>query len=81
MSTRYPFSPESAHLPTANAAALKKDPAGRFVLVFDPAVKEGAMWQGIAPQNFSGDPTVWPLSAIMYLNKEMPQRMWFGWDL
>lgn len=56
MSTRYPFSPESAHLPTANAAALKKDPAGRFVLVFDPAIKEGAMWQGIAPQNFSGTP-------------------------
>lgn len=58
MSTRFILTPESAHFPSAGAAALKKDPAGRMVLAFDAAAIETVYWAGITPQNFSGTPNV-----------------------
>ncbi len=51
--TRAVFTPESAHFPAANFAALGLVNA-RPVLAFDAATSEAAYWTFIAPQGLAG---------------------------
>jgi len=60
--TRYALTPESAHFPSTNFAALTALANGRFVLAFDKDTDEAAMWSFVAPQGLSG-----ALSAVLFL--------------
>lgn len=53
MATRFVFTPESAHFPSSNPAALTLINR-RPVLAFDAATDESAYWTGIAPQGLTG---------------------------
>lgn len=59
--TRYALTPESAHFPSTNFAALTALNA-RPVLAYDKDTDESAMWTFVAPQGLSG-----ALSAIIHL--------------
>lgn len=59
--TRFAFTPESAHFPTANYAALTAT-NDRPVLAFDAATDETAYWTFAAPQGLAG-----ALSVIVHL--------------
>jgi hypothetical protein len=60
--TRFVFLPQSAEFPSANFPQLKTihSTERRYVLAFDEAMAESAMWTFIAPQGLTGG-----LSAVV----------------
>lgn len=73
--TRFVLTPESAHFPTSNFAAISRINA-RPVLLFDASTGETAYWTVVAPQGLSG-----ALSAKIYYITANATSGTAAWDV